>query len=183
MQTFVEEHCSRALCFIIYHSCLYLICLQDPKTAFALLPFKRLPKFLYPTRDRVLNPPVFDFGYVYTYDCAFEFARDHGLGDTEDYDCDEAVFDAVMEYITREAGITSFKLRAEDLHEEISDLPRFPLLVSITSNYRRVGQLDGPVDQDDVSKLQKFLERTDSPKWYLDMHYPGWRKRPWDSCL
>ena len=112
----------------------------------------------------------------------FEFARNHGLGELDDYDYDEAIFEAVMEYITREAGITSFKLRACDLYDA-PGLPDLPLLASMKSNYRRADQQDVKLDWDDVSKLQKYLGRTDLPMWYLDMHYPGWGNRTWDSCV
>lgn len=158
---------------------------QNKKVAFASLPLKDLPSFLYPVEDRKLNPPVFHFGYLIEEEWLYKFAEDHDLlgylyddYDEDMYLCDELTLEKVMDFIPEHAGITTFKL----IYKFIGRSPGAPsgaILMSIASNYRRLRIMEeehGNPSPEDILKLQEYLGRSDLPMWYLDPLKPfdGW---------
>lgn len=158
---------------------------QNKKVALASLPLKELPTFLYPVEDRTFNPPVFHFGYLFEIEWLLEFAEEHNLQghlydehDDDMYLCDELTMEKVMEFITEQAGITTFKLMYE-VKNRSPGVPFGAILMSIASNYRRLRINDEEhvnPSPEDVLKLQKYLGRTEPSMWYLDSLSPcnGW---------
>ena len=161
-----------------------IILLKDPESAFKSLPFQGLPKFLYP-QDRFYNPPVLHYGYAFSWEWLWDYAANRNL--LRNYAKTrsnmkwlasfnfDATLKVVLEYIAKEAEITSFTLEHQLLHTLPSN-PNHQHMLCICSNYRREGKDETPT-LEDVKKLQRFLRFQDLPGWYLDYEDWGWGLR------
>lgn len=157
-----------------------------------------MPPFAATKKNYAYQPPVFYCGYPSNSDDLLSYAEKHNLvqyypedEEPESEDDDNVDFmetaEVAFEHITTNAGITSFKLRLVP----ILPLPvpggkpddEYATVISIFSNYVRIGGEKEYPTGADIKKLQDFMKMhlkntpSDRPRWYLSCYFGTWAMR------
>lgn len=141
---------------------------QDLEAAVRVLPLKSLSKRLYPVEDHPTHPPVFRLGYRMAEGWAKEYAQRKRI---------PSDFRSVIEYINSNCGAESFIVRFGRIHQLpcMEESNQYYWFLSICTNYRE-SDADLPSEQD-MKRLQKFLNEPELPAWYLDRDERRWGKK------